>query len=95
MAIEIKQQKKNNIGLWLIVLVLVLIAGWLGWSFFKPVHLIKQPQLKDLLPSSQLIPAQLDVEGIVNNPIFQTLTSHITWPISFPPLGRSNPFRPF
>ncbi len=95
MAIEIKQQKKSNFGLWLAILILVLIAGWLAWSFLKPVSLTKQFKIEDLIPSSQLIPAQLDIKGVLNNPVFQTLTAHITWPLSVPPLGRSNPFQPF
>lgn len=95
MAIQIQSQKKTNIGLIIAVIVLVILAGWLGWSFFKPVKPSQGPNLQDVLPSSSFIPSELHLNNVLNNPIFQTLTPHITWPLSIPVLGRSNPFKPF
>jgi len=95
MAIEIKRQNKTNFGLWLAVLILVCIAGWLGWSFLKPVYVAEEPTFDELFPVAPLVPQQLDIEGVLNNSIFQTLKIHITWPLALPPLGRTNPFKPF
>ena len=96
MAIQIQSRKKTNIGLIIAVVVLVVIAGWLGWSFFKPIQPGKELNLQDVLPSSSsLIPSELQLNKVLDNPVFQTLIPHITWPLSIPSLGRSNPFRPF
>ena len=95
MAIQIQSQKKTNIGLIIAVVVLVLIAGWLGWSFLKPVPINRKPSLQDVLPSSSPVPSELHVNKVLNSPVFQTLIPHITWPLSIPSLGRSNPFKPF
>jgi hypothetical protein len=79
-----------------IILVLIII-GWVGWSFLKPSKILKTPEIEDLLPSSsqELIEAKLDIGIILNNSVFQTLSSHITWPLDVPDLGRANPFKPF
>jgi hypothetical protein len=97
MAIEIKKQKKNNIGLFLIIIFVLIIIGWIGWNFLKPIEILKKPEIKDLLPlsSQELIDAKLDIGKVLNNVVFQTLGSHITWPLDIPDLGRPNPFKPF
>ena len=97
MAIEIKQQKKNNIFIYLVIILLLIMIGWVGWSFFKPSKIFSEPDIEDLLPTSsqELIEAKLDIEMISNNPVFQTLNSHISWPLDVPDLGRVNPFKSF
>lgn len=97
MAIEIKKQKKNNIGLFLIIIVVLVIIGWAGWSFLRPIEIFKKPTIEDLLPfsSQELIQAELDIGKVLNHPVFQTLSPHIVWPLDIPALGRSNPFKPF
>ena len=95
MAIEIKKQKRSNaLSYFLIILVLFLI-GWIGWSFFKPGEIFQKPNIENLLPSSsqELIEVKLDIGIILNNPVFQTLSPHITWPLDVPDLGRANPFK--
>jgi len=97
MAIEIKKQKKNNTLLYLFIILVLFLIGWIGWSFFKPGEIFQKPDIEDLLPSSsqELIEAKLDIGIILNNSVFQTLGSHITWPLDIPDLGRANPFKPF
>ena len=97
MAIEIKQQKKNNIFIYLVIILLLIMIGWVGWSFFKPSKIFSEPDIEDLLPTSsqELIEAKLDIEMVSNNPVFQTLNSHISWPLDVPDLGRVNPFKSF
>jgi len=97
MAIEIKKQKKNNILSYLLIILVLFLVGWAGWSFLKPSKILKTPEIKDLLPSSsqELIEAKLDIGIILNHPVFQTLNSHITWPLDVPDLGRPNPFKSF
>ncbi|RLG15493.1 hypothetical protein DRN69_02930 [Candidatus Pacearchaeota archaeon] len=97
MAIEIKQQKKNNIFIYLVIILLLIMIGWVGWSFFKPSKIFSEPDIEDLLPTSsqELIEAKLDIEMVSNNPVFQTLNSHISWPLDIPDLGRVNPFKSF
>jgi len=97
MAIEIKQQKKNNIFIYVVIILLLIMIGWVGWSFFKPSDIFSEPDIEDLLPTSsqELIEAKLDIEMVSNNPVFQTLNSHISWPLNVPDLGRVNPFKSF
>jgi len=97
MAIEIKKQKKNNIFLYLVIILLLITIGWVGWNFLKPSEIFSKPDIKDLLPSSSqdLIEDRIEIEIISNDPVFQTLNSHITWPLDVPDLGRANPFKPF
>jgi len=97
MAIEIKKQKKNNILLYLLIILILFLVGWAGWSFLKPSKILKTPEIEDLLPpsSQELIEAKLDIGIILNHPVFQTLNSHITWPLDVPDLGRANPFKSF
>jgi len=97
MAIEIKKQKKNNILLYLIVILFLIVIGWIGWSLFKPNDIFSKPEIEDLLPSSsqELIGAELNIGIVSNNPIFQTLNPHIAWPLDVPDLGRANPFKAF
>ena len=97
MAIEIKKQKKNNTLLYLFIILVLFLIGWIGWSFFKPGEIFQKPDIEDLLPSSsqELIKVKLDIGIVSNHPVFQTLISHITWPLDVPDLGRANPFKPF
>ncbi len=97
MAIEIKKQKKNNILSYLVMILILIIVGWIGWSFFKPGEIFQKPDIENLLPSSsqELIEAKLDIGIILNHPVFQTLNPHITWPLDVPDLGRPNPFKHF
>lgn len=97
MAIEIKKQKKNNILSYFLIILILFLVGWIGWSFLKPSKILKKPEIEDLLSSSsqELIEAKLDIGIILNNSVFQTLGSHITWPLDVPDLGRDNPFKSF
>jgi hypothetical protein len=97
MAIEIKKQKKNNVLLYIVIILGLIIVGWIDWNFLKPSRVFKTPEAKDLLPSSsqELIEAKLDIGIVSNHPVFQALISHITWPLGIPDLGRANPFKPF
>ncbi|MDD5760757.1 MAG: hypothetical protein PHF45_01740 [Candidatus Pacebacteria bacterium] len=97
MAIEVKQQKTGNLGSFLIIILILIMIGWLAWEFLKPSDFLKQPDIKDLLPSSsqELVEAKLDIGQVFNHPVFKTLTSHIIWPLEIPELGRFNPFKPF
>lgn len=97
MAIEIKKQKKNNILLYLLIILVLFLIGWIAWSFLKPEEIFQKPDIEDLLPpsSQELIEAKLDIEIISNHPVFQTLSPHIAWPLDIPDLGRVNPFKVF
>jgi hypothetical protein len=97
MAIEVKQQKSSNLGPFLIIAIILIIIGWLAWSFLKPSDFFKQPDIKDILPSSsqELIDAELNIGQVLNHRVFQTLAPHIIWPLEVPELGRPNPFKPF
>jgi len=99
MAIEIKQEKKGNPLIWIIIIVVVLAIGvWFVNNFLRPEEILQKPKIEDVLPSSasqQLIKANLNIDSILSNPIFQTLAPHITWPLASPALGRQNPFQPF
>lgn len=99
MAIEIQQRKKGNPLIWIIIILVVLIIGvWFVKNFLRPEEILQKPKIEDVLPSSasqQLIKANLNIDSILSNPIFQTLASHITWPLVSPVLGRQNPFKSF
>ncbi|MDD3487744.1 MAG: hypothetical protein PHH35_00025 [Candidatus Pacebacteria bacterium] len=97
MAIEIRQNKQSNLGGLIIFILVLVIGGWLAWSFLKPIDLFQKPKIEDLLPSSvqELISAELNVSQIFNHPVFYTLTAHVVWPLEVPQLGRKNPFNPF
>lgn len=97
MAIEIKQQRQNNLGPILVIILVIVVIGWLGWNFLKPMEILQKPDIKDLLPDSsqELIYAELDISKVFNHSVFQTLTSHIVWPLEVPELGRINPFQAF
>jgi len=99
MAIEIKQQKKNNSGIFIILIIIALIViGYLfAKDFLRLEDFVKQPKPEEVLPSkeaTQINNATLDISKIVNNPLFQNLTSHIQWPLPVVQLGKTNIFRP-
>jgi len=95
MAIEIKKQKRSNILSYFLIILVLFLIGWIGWSFFKPGEIFQKPNIENLLPSSsqELIEAKLDIGIILNDSVFQTLSPHITWPLDVPDLGRANPFK--
>jgi len=99
MAIEVQQEKKGNPLIWIIIIAVVLAIGvWFVKNFLRPEEILQKPKIEDVLPSSasqQLIKANLNIDSILSNPIFQTLAPHITWPLASPALGRQNPFQPF
>lgn len=97
MAIEIQQEKQGNPFVWIIVILIIGVLGWFGWQFFEPSKYVKQPELKDILPSSSqlLLEAKLDIQSVINNPVFQNLSSHIQWPLPPVSLGKTNPFQSF
>jgi hypothetical protein len=99
MAIEIQQDKKGNPIFWIIIILVILAIGfWVVQNFFKPSELFQKPKTEDVLPSpvsSEVMNAKLNINGVINNTIFQTLAPHITWPIASTALGRLNPFQPF
>lgn len=94
MAIQVRHRRSGGIGL--IILFIILLFG--GWFFFNIIKTeFTQPKLEEVLsPTSQeIISAQLDINKILNNPVFLSLVSHISWPLSLPQLGKTNPFLPF
>lgn len=98
MAIEVPKEKKKNSWLWLGALVLVLIAGYFLWKIFLPsVKLTTKSDVSQLVgpTTEQVQRLDLNIDKIINNPIFQTLKSHLGAPLVTGPLGRSNPFIPF
>jgi len=99
MAIEIQTERKNNPLLWIIILVIILVIGfWVVKNFFQSGDVTIRPKAEEVLPSSvsqKVAQADLNVQGILNNPVFQTLTPHISWPLPTVTLGRPNPFQPF
>ena len=99
MAIEVQQEKKGNPLIWIIIIAVVLAIGvWFVKNFLRPEEILQKPKIEDVLPSSasqQLIKANLNIDSILSNQIFQTLAPHITWPLVSPALGRQNPFKPF
>jgi hypothetical protein len=97
MAIEIKKQKKSNILSYLLIILVLFLIGWISWGLLKPGEIFQKPNIEDLLSSSsqELIEAKLDIGMVLNHPVFETLDSHITWPLDVPDLGRANPFKSF
>ncbi|GEM_PF-1283626 len=99
MAIDVQQEKKGSPLIWIIVIAIILVIGvWFVKNFLKPEEILQKPKMEDVLPSSasqQLIKANLNIDSILSNQIFQTLASHITWPLVSPALGRQNPFQSF
>jgi len=99
MAIEVQQEKKGNPLIWIIIIAVVLAIGvWFVKNFLRPEEILQKPKIEDVLPSSasqQLIKANLNIDSILSNQIFQTLAPHITWPLASSTLGRQNPFQPF
>lgn len=98
MAIEIKQEKKGNPLLLIITIVIVLAFGsWLVVNFLKPVEFLPKLKIEEVLPSSasqQLVKANLNIDNILNNQVFQTLSSHINWPLPSVQLGKHEIFKP-
>ncbi|HOK17593.1 MAG TPA: hypothetical protein PL164_02485, partial [Candidatus Paceibacterota bacterium] len=97
MAIEIQKEKKGNPFIWLIVIAIIGIGGWFLWQIFQPSKLVSEPKVQDILPptAQSLIEARLDTQGVLNHPVFQSLTPHLNWPPPPPALGKTNPFQPF
>jgi cytoskeletal protein RodZ len=99
MAIDVQQEKKGNPLIWIIIIIVVLVIGfWFVKNFLRPEEILQKPKIEDVLPSSasqQLIEANLNIDSILSNQIFQTLIPHITWPLVSSALGRQNPFQPF
>ncbi|MFA5392525.1 MAG: hypothetical protein WC306_02415 [Candidatus Paceibacterota bacterium] len=98
MAIEIQQGKKGNSLIWIIIIAIILVIGfWFVKNFLKPEEFLQKPKIEDVLPSlasQQLIQANLNIDSILSNQIFQTLTPHITWPLPSVQLGKQNIFKP-
>jgi flagellar basal body-associated protein FliL len=98
MAIEIKQEKKGSPLLWIIIIVVVLAIGfWFVTNFLRPEEIVQKPKIEDVLPSSasqELIKANLNIDSILSNQIFQTLAPHITWPLPSVQLGKQDIFKP-
>ncbi|NMB92540.1 MAG: hypothetical protein GYA31_02895 [Parcubacteria group bacterium] len=99
MAIEIQPEKKSNPFIWIIILVVIVIIGvWGVKTFLKPEEILPTPKLEDVLPSPvspEVMKADLQINRILDDPIFKTLAPHITWPLPAKELGRQNPFQPF
>jgi flagellar basal body-associated protein FliL len=98
MAIEIKQEKKGSPLLWIIIIVVVLAIGfWFVTNFLRPEEIVQKPKIEDVLPSAasqELIKANLNIDSILSNQIFQTLAPHITWPLPSVQLGKQDIFKP-
>ena len=99
MAIEIKTERKNNSLVWIIIFVIVIALGfWVVKNFFQSEEVTTRPKAEEVLPSpvsQEVAQANLNVQSVLNNPVFQTLIPHITWPLPTVSLGRPNPFQPF
>ncbi len=98
MAIEVQQEKKGNPLIWIIIIAVVLAIGfWFVKNFLRPEEILQKPKIEDVLPSSasqQLIKANLNIDSILGNQIFQTLAPHITWPLPSVQLGKQDIFKP-
>lgn len=98
MAIEVQQEKKGNPLIWIIIIAVVLAIGfWFVKNFLMPEEILQKPKIEDVLPSSasqQLIKANLNIDSILGNQIFQTLAPHITWPLPSVQLGKQDIFKP-
>ena len=98
MAIEIKQEKKGSPLIWIIIIVVVLAIGfWFVTNFLRPEEIVQKPKIEDVLPSAasqELIKANLNIDSILSNQIFQTLAPHITWPLPSVQLGKQDIFKP-
>lgn len=99
MAIEIQQVNRGSPIPKILFIVVILVAGiWFVKNFLKPEEILPKPNLEDVLPSAasqDIIKANLNIDNILNNAIFQTLAPHISWPLASSDLGRQNPFQPF
>ena len=98
MAIDVQQGKKGNPLIWIIIMVVVLAIGfWFVKNFLKPEEILQKPKIEDVLPSAasqELVKANLNIDSILSNQIFQTLAPHITWPLPSVQLGKQDIFRP-
>ena len=97
MAIEISQEKKFNWKLIIVILILVII-GYLVWLFLQPSeNILKKTNTTEVVPPTtmQITNISLNINQILQNPIFTQLISHINLPLITPQTGRTNPFLPF
>jgi len=98
MAIEVPKEKKNHSLLWLGIIILILVAAYFAWRLFFPSSkIISEPDMTKLVgPTTQQVQKlELDINQVINHPVFQTLKSHLLSPLTTGPLGRTNPFLPF
>jgi hypothetical protein len=98
MAIVVEQERAPRLGLVKIVLWLIIIAviaAAVYYLFFKRPDTI--PNLiapNGFQNTSNLSKINLDPAAVIQNPVFQSLKSHVgDLPTSTP--GRANPFLPF
>ncbi|MBI1975179.1 MAG: hypothetical protein HYS57_02345 [Parcubacteria group bacterium] len=78
----------------MIVATFLAIGAYL--IFARPKAVPSQVLFEKLFPSgsvvSELETIDLDVDGVLQNPIFRTLREYGPIPITVPPLGKTNPF---
>lgn len=99
MAIEIqKSNKKSSFwGIFLIFLFLIAVVIIVLMRFFNLEDFITPLKEEEVLPtdiSTKLYITTLNIDPIIQNPVFKSLVSHARWPMPLAPKGKVNIFRP-
>ena len=96
MAFEIPKKKITFPWLVISLIIVAIIIGTLFWSLYKPVDYAEDRQAAELLDpmAAQVQRARLNIDVVLNNPLFQRLQTSVNWPLILPELGRENPFVP-
>lgn len=97
MAIQIEQEKKefNWGGFFAVVIILAIIfIGGYFLFFQKPelIDVVSPSRLQEVRRLSQA--ADFDPKEVLESPIFRSFRDYRA-PLTIPPAGRDNPFRPF
>lgn len=96
MAFEIPKRKITFPWLVISLIIVAIVIGVLFWNLYKPVGYVEDPQAEELLDpmAAQVQKARLNIDVVLNNPLFQRLQTSVSWPLILPELGRENPFVP-
>ncbi len=95
MAILIEEEKKsvNWIGIMSVIVIIGILFFASYYVFFTDPGVIDQIVPPDLQNVSQLSKTQINPNDVVNVPTFKLLQDFTT-PLTLPPAGRGNPFKP-
>jgi len=97
MAIIINQDKKQISWLFIVGIILAFVFVGLGayYLFFATPKLLDKVVLpKGLEATKKFRDANVDVSGIVNDPVFKSLRQYVDEPQAGR-IGKINPFTPF